>query len=209
MTKAEAIAVIRDLGVSRETFPKLEELAHLVLVGNASQNLIAKSTEETIWGRHILDSAQLLDHIRDRERCWLDVGSGAGFPGLVLALLTQSEHVLVEPRRRRAEFLDQAARSLEVNQRVRVLQSAVEKIEHRQVGTVTARAVASIDKLLSATHHLADRSTTWLLHKGRSAGAEVDQAKALWNAEFEMLPSVTDSQSAIVRVTDLTGRRSR
>lgn len=204
MTELDAIDA---LSVSRETLQKLEELVGLVLAENGNQNLIATSTGATIWDRHILDSAQLVDFAPARERCWLDVGSGAGFPGLVLAILTRSQHVLVEPRRRRAEFLEQAAKSLGINQSVRIVQTPVEKFEHPPVGTITARAVASVAKLLSVTHHLADQSTAWLLHKGRSARAEVDEARALWNADFELLPSCTAPDAAIVRVTSLTARR--
>lgn len=126
---------------------------------------------------------------------------------MVLALMTRSEHVLVDPRRRRAEFLSQAAETLGLDQHVRVVQATVEKVKCAPVNTITARAVSSIDNLLSRTRHLADDGTSWLLHKGRNAVAEIQDAKLAWNARFEMIPSVTDVDAVIVRVTELAGRR--
>ena len=206
MTEAEAISVI-DRTVPRETMDKLHRLAGMILEENAHQNLIAKSTEKTIWNRHMLDSAQLwrLDNVD--KRCWLDVGTGAGFPGLVLAILSQSTHVLVEPRRRRAEFLDGVLSELDLKDRVCVERLAVEKLEHPPVGAITARAVSTVDKLLSATHHLADQATTWMLHKGRHAAIEIAEANAAWDARFETSASVTDPDAVIVRISQLQGRR--
>lgn len=191
------------MDVSRETLLKLDVFADLVIAECRNQNLIARSTEPLIWKRHILDSAQLLGLARDRERCWLDVGSGAGFPGMVLAILTRSEHVLVEPRRRRADFLAHVAAALGLTN-VRIVRSTVETLTRSPVGTITARAVASIDKLLASTQHLADASTTWLLHKGRTGASEVASVRPIWNARFDLLPSLTDPSASIVRVREVS-----
>lgn len=128
---------------------------------------------------------------------------------MVLAILTQSDHLLVEPRRRRADFLLHAVATLQLKESVRIVQSPVERLREPLARTITARAVSSLDKLIAMTMHLADRSTVWLLHKGRDVSAEVEQAEAFWDASFEMLPSITDPQSAIVRITNFAGRRSR
>lgn len=128
---------------------------------------------------------------------------------MVLAILLRSEHLLVEPRRRRAGFLVEAADSLGLSKNVRVSQASVERIARAPVGTITARAVTTIDGLIAATSHLADEATTWLLHKGRNASGEVDRARMTWDARFEMLPSITDPDAAIVRVSDFAGRRRR
>lgn len=195
--------------VPRGTEAALSKLVDLVLSENQSQNLIAKSTEAVIWERHIRDSTQLVGLSGAHERTWLDVGTGAGFPGLVLAVLLQSEHVLTEPRRRRAEFLTRASEELGIDEKVTVIQSLVEKVRLAPFGTITARAVTTVDALLLATRHLADAGTTWLLHKGKSASKEVEQASAAWSARFELLPSVTSAEASIVRVTEFAGRRRR
>lgn len=202
MTEADAFAAIEAMNVPRETLIKLQEFAGLVLAENQSQNLIARSTESRIWERHMLDSAQLLTIAGDQTRCSLDVGSGAGFPGMVLAILSGSEHVLVEPRRRRADFLTRVADALELTN-VRVVQSTVETLTRSPVGTITARAVASLGTLLLSTQHLADASTTWLLHRGRNASFEVDEIRPVWNAQFDLIPSLTDPSASIVRVREL------
>ncbi len=210
MTEDEAIAQLTQrLNVPRETISALRHVADLIMTENRNQNLIASGTEASIWERHILDSAQLLLLVRACDGTWLDVGTGAGFPGLVLAVMTQSEHVFVERRAKRAEFLRAAAATLSISSRVRVVQRSVEQLREVPVEIITARAVMSLNAILEATRHLADRSTTWLLHKGRNARFEVDVAAAVWNADFEMLPSITASDAAIVRVRNFTGRVAR
>lgn len=205
MTEADARGWL-DADVPRETMLKLHRLVDMVLAENLRQNLIAKSTEASIWNRHVLDSAQLLRPGTAPEQCWLDVGTGAGFPGLVLAILSQSRHVLVEPRQRRAEFLRRASADFGIAGRVRVVQSTVEKFEHPSFDAITARAVATIDKLLVATAHLSGPSTTWILSKGRRAATEIAEARVVWNACFETSASITDPDALIVRVSKMSGR---
>lgn len=193
------------LDVSREDIDKLRMLVSLVIAANASQNLIAKPTELEIWDRHVLDSAQLLGLAQRDARTWLDVGTGAGFPGLVLAIMTRSDHMLIEPRKRRAEFLMRAAEALCLADRVQVVVSPVERFMHAPFDFITARAVSSLTNILHITQHLANLSTVWLLHKGRSARVEVDAAASAWTANVELLASMTDAQAAIVRVSAFTG----
>ncbi len=206
MTESEVSDILTvQMGVSRETLKMLQTLVALVIAENRNQNLIASGSEASIWDRHILDSAQLYGLAPAHSGCWLDVGTGAGFPGLVLAAMTNSEHVLVEPRRKRAEFLTRAVDALGLMDRVHVIRTPVEKIVRPPVDVITARAVASLDKLLGATRQLAGPSTVWLLHKGRSAQAEIDEVGRRWSASFQMLPSLTDRDAAIVHVRDLRG----
>ena len=131
------------------------------------------------------------------------MGSGAGFPGLVLALLSDAQHTLVEPRRLRAEFLRHAASHLGLESRVTIVQRKVERVTDEPFDVVTARAVASLTATVEATAHLANRATQWLLHKGRSAAAEVAELRAAWGGEISRLPSVTDPEASIVELRDL------
>lgn len=208
MTETEVVAVLAGRWcVPRETVDDLSTYARLLLNENSRQNLIAKSTESRIWDRHILDSAQLLNFAPSSSATWLDVGSGAGFPGLVLAILSRSQHILVEPRRRRAGFLSDVVAALALGTRVRVEQKMVEKLDDKPVGVITGRAVTSVHDLLARTRHLADSSTIWLLHKGRSARAEVELARQQVSATFSLLPSMTDPEAAIVKVSGLKDLR--
>lgn len=204
MSEDEVIALMMGRwDVSRETVAKLQTFATLLREESQQQNLIARSTQAQLWDRHILDSAQLLDYSSQTSGSWLDVGTGAGFPGLVVAILSRSEHVLVEPRRRRAEFLSHVVATVNIGDRVKVVPKSVERVTRSPAAVITARAVSSIESLIVSTRHLADASTIWLLHKGRNATAEVDPARLVLFANFEMLRSMTDPDAAIVKVSNL------
>ncbi|MDQ2877513.1 MAG: class I SAM-dependent methyltransferase [Pseudomonadota bacterium] len=184
----------------------MTRLATLVHEGNEHQNLIAPSTGGTIWARHLVDSAQLL-LLADEEKngIWLDIGSGAGFPGLVIAALSGYEVHLVEPRRRRAEFLAGAARQLEIADRTLVHAAKVENVQVI-ADIISARAVATVDALLTAGTHCATRVTKWLLPKGKTGVEEIAIAKRSWHGVFHVERSVTDPDSAIVVVSGVSRR---
>nr|WP_294811830.1 16S rRNA (guanine(527)-N(7))-methyltransferase RsmG [uncultured Sphingomonas sp.] len=198
MTEDEAGAWIRErFGVSRET--QLDRYAALLRAEAANQNLIAASTLDTLWARHFVDSAQLVPLASDASRgTWLDVGSGAGLPGLVAAILLDRPVVLVEPRTRRVEFLRHVVSELRLP-RVTVQQSKVESYRPtNRAAIVSARAVAELSQLLASTAHCTDSSTIWLLPKGQNAQSEVVAAQTKWQGVFHVEPSITQPDSGIV-----------
>lgn len=176
---------------------QMERLVALVEAEAAQQNLVARSTLETIWARHIVDSAQLIGFAEGQAGTWLDVGSGAGFPGLVVAALTDRPVLLVEPRKRRVAFLQEAARSLGLEGRVSVIASKVETICER-AAVISARAVAPLIDLFGAASHCAAPDTLWLLPKGQSAREEVAIARHAWHGAFHVEQSLTNTESLIV-----------
>jgi len=185
--------------VSRETFGQLGELAEHVRAEMPRQNLIAASTAEHIWARHIVDSAQLAAFAPETTRSWLDLGSGAGFPGLVIALVRPELHVtLVESRRKRAEFLGATADALGVSDRVEVRGQRLELIGESTFDAISARAFAPLGRLLSLAHRFSHERTIWLLPKGRSAVSELEAVDGSWQGDFQVVPSVTDSDAAII-----------
>jgi len=194
--------------VSRETQHKLEAYAALVEGEAMAQNLVAASTLDQFWQRHMLDSAQLVALSPSNAQTWADVGSGAGLPGVVVALLTTGNHTLIEPRRLRAEFLRSVVGNLELGDRVTVYQSYVERVRQSAFDVITARAFAPLWKTLEATVHIAGVTTSWILHKGRTAAAEVADARQVWDGDFVLTPSITDPGAAIVTVTNLQRRIS-
>ncbi|MDT8760749.1 16S rRNA (guanine(527)-N(7))-methyltransferase RsmG [Sphingomonas psychrotolerans] len=199
MTEEEARDRIRErFGVSRETL--LSRYAEMLVAEASEQNLIASSTLSSLWSRHMLDSAQLIDWAGDdNQRAWLDVGSGAGLPGLVVAILTDRQVTLCEPRARRIEFLNQVVQALSLTSRVAVQGSKIENYRPiAPVGVVSARAVAALPSLLQSTAHCTDLSTIWVLPKGRNAHSEVEAAKRKWQGTFHVEPSVTEPESGIV-----------
>lgn len=201
-------AFFKRFPVSRETQMKLEAYATIVATEAKAQNLVAASTLEQFWWRHMLDSAQLVALSPGDARNWADIGSGAGLPGIVVALLTPSRHTLIEPRRLRAEFLRRVVADLELGGRVTIEQSYVERVRQGAFDALTARAFASLRKTLEATVHLAGPTTCWILHKGRTAAAEVAEARQVWDGDFVLTPSITDPDAAIVTVTNLQRRIS-
>jgi 16S rRNA (guanine527-N7)-methyltransferase len=194
--------------VSRETSDRLELLKTLVLEENQRQNLISASTVLSMEDRHIADSLQLLAFIPSGPL--LDIGSGGGFPGLVLACAEERLVHLVEPRAKRAEFLRSAAQALGIADRVEVHAAKVERVTlDPPVAAITARAVASLSKLFEMASHLADKNTQWVLPKGQSASSELEEAQRTWQGKFRLVSSTTDDQAAIVIAEGVRRRSSR
>lgn len=199
MTEDEARAWVRGrFGVSRETL--LDRFDAILRDEATRQNLISAASFDELWVRHFVDSAQLIEAAAEAgEGAWIDVGTGAGMPGLVIALLIELPVVLVEPRAKRADFLYRAAAMLEIGSRVTVEQRAIEKYKPaRPAAIVSARAVSELSLLLASTHHCTDSSTIWLLPKGRAAQSEVEAAQAKWQGSFHVEPSITQADSGIV-----------
>ena len=190
--------------VSRETYVKLERYADLLREESARQNLISTSTLDSLWDRHILDSAQLA-RLADGKR-WLDIGSGAGLPGIVIALLTGRAVTLVEPRRLRAEFLTRTVAELGLKAEV-----ACCKVERMQgaFDVITARAVASVDRLLGMSIHLARSGTIWVLPKGRNVKSELVEAQHSWHYDARAEPSITDPESEILLLSKVRAKSKR
>lgn len=190
--------------VSRETFEKLEAYAALVTEENKRQNLVAASTIDHLWERHILDSAQLVRWAPSASASWLDIGSGAGLPGIVVACLIDGLVTLAEPRRLRAEFLHRTCESLRLN--ATVVSEKAERL-HGKYDVVSARAVAKLEHLFEISAHLSTRNTVWVLPKGRGAPAELAEARKTWQGVFHVEQSVTDADSHIVIARQVRARR--
>ena len=202
MTEEDARA--RVAAMASDAMPRVEHYVSALIEENGRQNLIARSTEAAIWSRHILDSAQLINHVRPSDRALLDVGSGAGLPGIVLALLGPLSIILVEPRRRRVEFLSRMVSELALPQ-VEIVAAGVETVRQR-VDIVTARAVAPSTDILDWTRGCVNEGTRFVLPKGRSAQADMDLAARRWHGLFHVEQSLTDPEAGIV-IADRVSRR--
>ena len=190
--------------VSRETFEKVEAYCVLLRDESRRQNLVSASTLDRLWDRHILDSAQLMRFEPQPGASWVDIGSGAGLPGIVIACLAEGPVCLVEPRRLRADFLHKLCESLRLSASVFV--GKAERLEGR-FDVITARAVAPLAQLLEISAHLSTRKTVWALPKGQSAERELVEARRSWQGAFHVEQSVTDADSKIVVATEVRARR--
>lgn len=193
-------------GVSRETVERLESFVALLGEENGRQNLVSAASLEDVWNRHILDSAQLLRLAPPAATTWIDLGSGAGFPGLVVAALFPGRVTLVEGRRLRAEFLHRAAETLAVAERTEIVCGNAEVVDAAQFDVISARAFAPLDKLLRIGSRFSTSGTAWLLPKGRNAKSELDAARASWQGDFRLEPSLTDADAQIIVASGVSRR---
>ena len=184
--------------VSRETIERLKLYVKLLIAENERQNLVSRGTIDQLWDRHIVDCAQLVRFEPYAGASWIDIGSGAGLPGIVLACMVQGSVTLVEPRRLRAEFLLKVEAKLGL--KVAVHQVKAERI-NGSFDVITGRAVASLSPFLSMCDHLSTKKTVWVLPRGRSAQSELAEASRTWQGDFRVEPSVTDEDSKIVVAT--------
>lgn len=208
MTEDEAKSWLLEGDVSRETYDNLARLSALLREENKVQNLIAASTMDRIWSRHIVDSAQLLA-LAPRQGTWLDLGSGAGFPGLIVALVGSRPVTLVESRAKRIAFLQRAATGLEIENHVEIFGGRLEALDHAPFDVISARAFAPLDRLFGLAHRLSRPGTIWLLPKGRGAAQELAAAKGSWQGEFRIVASITDPDSAIIVASNVCPRKRR
>jgi 16S rRNA (guanine527-N7)-methyltransferase len=205
--RSRAIAL---MPVSRETLARLDHYAALLLQWQKAINLVAASTLSTLWTRHIADSLQLLD-LAPNALKWVDFGSGAGFPGLVVACALAEKPdagvALVEANRKKAAFLRQAIAATGAPALVHHERIAAFVTQNReQVDVVTARALAPLDLLLEAAEPLVKNGAQALFPKGQDAEAELTQASRRWILDAVLVPSKTDPRGRIVHVKSATRR---
>ena len=205
--RAQTIAANQDL-VSRETWARLDAFVALLLERQQRMNLVGASTIPHLWTRHIADSLQLL-RLAPAARVWADLGSGAGFPGLVLACALAGEPVaaihLVESIRKRADFLRECAQAVALpaivhNERIEDFARANQVV----FDAVTARALAPLDKLLGYANPLLKKSAVALFPKGQDVASELTRAAKSWKIDAELVPSTTDPHGRIVLVRRAT-----
>ena len=188
--------------VSRETLQKLELYAQLVTKWQSSIGLVGKSTIPDLWRRHMLDSAQLIRHASKKSDAWLDLGSGAGFPGMVVSLLGATEVHLVESNQRKCEFLQEVKRQTDAP--VAIHNVRVEALELSPVDVVTARALAPLTELLTLAHPFMSSDTQCLFLKGQHVADELTDVAKHWNMSAERITSMSDHRGTIVRLTEVS-----
>ena len=188
--------------VSRETLARLKTYAGMLGDWNARHNLVSEKSLSDVWRRHLWDSAQLAPMIPQSAKTLADLGSGAGFPGLVLAALLPDLCVeLFEATAKKAKFLDAVAKRLGLT--VRVHNERIEDANQRVFDVITARACAPLPKLLSYAQHFAGPDTVLLFLKGQNVGAELTEAHKSWRMKVRRHKSLSDPSGVILEIREL------
>lgn len=197
-----------EFNVSRETVARLTAYEALLRKWQQKINLVGPSTIDHIWQRHFADSLQLLPLVPETARNWVDLGSGAGFPGAVAALAGfHGEVYLIESDKRKAAFLQAVAR--ETGQELTVLAQRIEDVAvSRKIAAdiISARALASLTKLLELASPFVTPQSTALFLKGRDWQAEMLAAEADWSFRAEVFPSRTDDEARVIKLTHIMPR---
>ncbi len=194
------------INVSRETEDKLELYKKLLLSFNEKFNLIGPATIPIVEERHFLDSAQLFSYINISSNI-LDVGTGAGFPGLVLAIMGAKNVTLVDSSHKKCEFLRTVSR--ETNTPVVVECCRVEDYKDKGFDEIVSRAVAPVEKIFSLTHHLVSSKTKYLLLKGERGEEELKQAQNKWLFTCERKKSITHSKGVVFLISQVSKKSEK
>ncbi|MBO9443114.1 16S rRNA (guanine(527)-N(7))-methyltransferase RsmG [Phaeobacter italicus] len=193
---------IAGVDVSRETYDRLKHYESLVQKWSPKINLVAKSTLEDVWERHIVDSVQVCDLVSFPET-WVDIGSGGGFPGVVVAIIAaekapDSQVTLIESDQRKCAFLRTALRECGV--RGRVISDRIEKVAPMGAGVLSARALADLSLLLEFAERHLSKDGIALFSKGVQWKKEVDNARSQWRFELESTKSWTEPDAVVLKI---------
>lgn len=206
-TEADVSALMNVVNVSRETIDKLQSYERLLKHWTQAINLISKSTETEIWPRHFLDSAQFWNLRPENCEYWLDLGTGGGFPGLVVAVIAseldpEMRFGFVESDARKASFLLKAGHELGIKPKIHIARA--ESLEPQSASVVSVRAMAPVQKLLGyARRHMAEGGLS-LFAKGENHETELTEAQKYWKFDVQKVPSITDASGTILKIKGIT-----
>ena len=198
--------VLKKYNVSRETIDALRTFQSLVLEWNNKFNLISKSSEQNIWERHIIDSAQLYQFINNSAESLYDFGSGAGFPGVVLAIIAKEKNknlkiTLIESITKKTAFLNEVKDVLNIN--INVINERIENLRLPTADIITSRAMSSLDKLLNYSISFTSKKTKLIFPKGEKWEEEIIKAKEKWVFDYKTIPSETNKEARILYIENI------
>ena len=200
---------MRYFNVSRETLDLFCEYEALLSKWNKKINLVSKNSLFDIWERHFLDSGQIINHVEAAGKRWVDLGSGAGFPGLVVALLLRDRKIdcdiiLVEKNLKKVFFLKEVVRKLDLN--VKVLNKNIRTIEPLNADILSARAFSELNELIEIAYHHQKERGVCLFLKGENYRRELDKTLNYWFFHYDVVYSYSNSSGNIIRVKNIFKR---
>lgn len=193
--------------VSRETMAKLDRYVELLIEWQNKMNLVGPATLPQVWIRHILDSAQLLNHLPDDLKNLVDIGSGAGFPGMVLAIMGVKHVNLIEATQKKARFLETVAQELGV--KVKIHPKRTEDSTGILSLIVTARAVGPLKELIPLAYPFVNKGGTMLFLKGRNLQEELTESAKDWHFTSEIIQSLSDPSGNVLKLMDIKRRQRK
>lgn len=200
--KNNALSQIKKFtNLTQSSISAIEEFVILLLKENNNFNLIGKSTISDIWNRHILDSAQILQYVDDKFSKIADLGTGAGFPGVIISILGAKEVHLIEKSGKKCEFL-RKAKLLSPN-RLFVHQAKLEEIDDQKFDILTSRALASLEELLAYSTQFLKINGCGIFLKGKNLENELKDAQKKFVFKYQLFPSLTSEESRIIKVWDI------
>lgn len=188
------------LHVSRETYDKFEFYQKQIQKWNKAFSLVQEKTLQEFASRHLCDSLQLIQYIPDQNASIIDIGTGAGFPGMVLAMYGYPQVTLIESNAKKVVFLNELSR--QTNTQVNIFNVRAETISEK-FDFVASRACSSLTNLLSLMKNVSRETTQGIFHKGETHMAEIEEATRKWNFRYDLHPSMTESKSRIIIVRNL------
>ena len=198
--------------VSHETINKLKTYQSLLIEWQKKFNLVSRSSLEDSWGRHFLDSMQLFKYIPEKALNLADFGSGAGFPGMVLAVMAQEKTpylkvVLVESIKKKTLYLNEVSRATQTP--VNIINDRIENLPPQKFDVITSRALTSLKDLLKYAAPFCKKETVCIFPKGRSYASELAEAHKLWSFKCQIEPNEQSSEGKILIVTDIANKRRK
>jgi 16S rRNA (guanine527-N7)-methyltransferase len=201
INQAERTEFAEAMNASREALAKLDRYAELLGEWNQKFNLVAESTLPHIWQRHFLDSAQFLKNASREASSLADLGSGAGFPGLVLSIMGVPNVHLIESTGKKAKFLQAVIDDLKLD--AKVLQTRIENIRETKFDIITARALKPLPELLKLAKPLMKKESICIFLKGQQLDVELTESSKYWKFEYETFPSLSDRSGRVLKITSL------
>ena len=198
--------LLKKYNVSRETMESLIAFQNMVLEWNEKFNLISKSSVDDIWNRHIIDSAQLIQYIEKNDKILYDFGSGAGFPAIVLAIMSKELYpnlkmTLIESIGKKTTFLSEVNKKLKLD--MKILPERIEKLTLPKADIITSRAMASLEKLLPYAKPFCNKKTRLLFLKGEKWQEEIKTAEQKWAFEYQSYPSDTSDKGRVLIIKNI------
>lgn len=199
--------LMQTYNVSRETFAILSRYVNILTDWQAKMNLVSPKSLAEVWTRHIADSLQLYQYLNSDIKTVYDIGSGAGFPAIVLAIQSMAEHrdtkfKLIESITKKTVYLNAVKNELGLKN-VEIINARSESLKLAPADVITARAVAALDKLFALALPLAGKHTVLLLPKGKTYQTEIDEALKHWSFYVKVLPNKVEPEGVILQIANL------